>query len=369
MKSGDLDRARHADPAEVVAGQVDEHHVLGALLRVGEQLLGQPDVLLRRSPRGAGCRPAGGRRPASPVTVTSASGEEPTTSNGRLPAGEAQQVHVRRRVGRPQHPVEVERVDRRSASSNRWASTTWKASPARMCSRIRSTPSSNTPGRQVAGAPAAASAGVEHAPRPGGTALRQVGGHRVEPGDGVVVRRSTRRRRSALAMSSTVPSVWSSTARSVTSIIASSGMPRSSALVSRQPLQPADDVVAEVADQPAGQRRQARGARRPRSRRARVADGGQRVGRQVVGEPGHGVAQPLGDAVPLGQHAGAADAHEAVPRPPLALLGRLEQHRARPVAGELAVDADGGLAVGQQPAGHRHDRRSSAANSSRRRAW
>ena len=35
-----------------------------------------------------------------------------------------------------------------------------------------------------------------------------------------------------LAISSTVPSVWSSTARSVTSIIASSGMPRSSTLLS-----------------------------------------------------------------------------------------------------------------------------------------
>ena len=66
-----------------------------------------------------------------------------------------------------------------------------------------------------------------HARRHG---LGEVGGHGVQPGDGVVV--AARTRAATLAMSSTVPSVWSSTARSVTSIIASSGMPRSSMLVS-----------------------------------------------------------------------------------------------------------------------------------------
>ena len=47
-----------ADPAQVVAAEVDEHHVLGALLRVGEQLRGERVVLLRgRAPRaGAGDR-------------------------------------------------------------------------------------------------------------------------------------------------------------------------------------------------------------------------------------------------------------------------------------------------------------------------
>ena len=120
-----------------------------------------------------------------------------------------------------------------------------------------------------------------------------------------------------------------------------------------QPLQPADDVVAQVADQPAGERGQAGHPGRPEPAGQRP-DGGQRVVRQVVGEAGHRVAQPLRDAVPLGQDAGAAHPDEAVPRPPLALLGRLQQHGARPVAGQLAVDADGGLAVGEQPAGDRH---------------
>ena len=37
------------------------------------------------------------------------------------------------------------------------------------------------------------------------------------------------------------------------------------------------------------------------------------------------------------------------------MLGRLEQERAGPAAGELAVDADRGLAVGEQPADDRDD--------------
>ena len=46
-----------------------------------------------------------------------------------------------------------------------------------------------------------------------------------------------------------------------------------------------------------------------------------------------------------------ADERPARPGPPV--LRRLEQERARAVAGELAVDPDRGLVVGEQPAGHR----------------
>ena len=45
----DLDAAVLADAAEVVAAEVDEHHVLGALLRVGEQLARALQVLLGRA--------------------------------------------------------------------------------------------------------------------------------------------------------------------------------------------------------------------------------------------------------------------------------------------------------------------------------
>ena len=41
-----------ADPAEVVAAEVDEHHVLGALLVVGEQFLGESASSSGVAPRG-----------------------------------------------------------------------------------------------------------------------------------------------------------------------------------------------------------------------------------------------------------------------------------------------------------------------------
>ena len=54
----DLDGARRAHPAEVVAAEVDQHQVLGPLLGVGEQLGAERGVLLRgRAARaGAGDR-------------------------------------------------------------------------------------------------------------------------------------------------------------------------------------------------------------------------------------------------------------------------------------------------------------------------
>ena len=50
---------------------------------------------------------------------------------------------------------------------------------------------------------------------------------------------------------------------------------------------------------------------------------------------------------------GGADADERITRPGMSALGRLEQEGADS-AGELAIDADGALTVGQQGAGHRH---------------
>ena len=68
-----------ADAADVVAAEIDEHDVLGALLLVALQLLGQPRCPLRR------LRPRG-RVPAigcvstrDPSTRTSISGDDPTT--------------------------------------------------------------------------------------------------------------------------------------------------------------------------------------------------------------------------------------------------------------------------------------------------
>ena len=55
-----LDRARPAHPAQVVAAEVDQHHVLRALLGVGQQLGLQRRVLGRRRHRAASTRRSGG---------------------------------------------------------------------------------------------------------------------------------------------------------------------------------------------------------------------------------------------------------------------------------------------------------------------
>ena len=55
------DRARLADPAEVVAEHVDDHHVLGLVLRARQQLAGEGAVLLARPASGAGALDRVGR--------------------------------------------------------------------------------------------------------------------------------------------------------------------------------------------------------------------------------------------------------------------------------------------------------------------
>ena len=57
----DVHRAELGDPADVVAGEVDEHHVLGPLLRVLGQLGGHPPVVLVGRRRACGCRRSGAR--------------------------------------------------------------------------------------------------------------------------------------------------------------------------------------------------------------------------------------------------------------------------------------------------------------------
>ena len=82
MNVSTVDRAVLADAAEVVAAEVDEHHVLGALLLVGEQVLGDPRVLGRVAPRGR--VPAIGRVETwRPVTVSSGSGLAPAIWKSR----------------------------------------------------------------------------------------------------------------------------------------------------------------------------------------------------------------------------------------------------------------------------------------------
>ena len=61
----DLDRSVLAHPAEVVPAEVHEHHVLGALLRVAEQLVGLPLVLLLAGAARVSARDRAGFGPAA----------------------------------------------------------------------------------------------------------------------------------------------------------------------------------------------------------------------------------------------------------------------------------------------------------------
>ena len=56
-----MHRAELGDPPDVVAGEVDEHHVLGPLLGVLDQLRRQPPVVLVGAARACGCRRSAAR--------------------------------------------------------------------------------------------------------------------------------------------------------------------------------------------------------------------------------------------------------------------------------------------------------------------
>ena len=95
MRLGDLHAAGARDAADVVAPEVDQHHVLGALLRVGEQL-----ALDRESSSGVAPR---GRVPAIGRSVTLVA-VEPHQDLGRgadhVVVAEVEVVHVGRRIDR-----------------------------------------------------------------------------------------------------------------------------------------------------------------------------------------------------------------------------------------------------------------------------
>ena len=75
----DLDRAVLAHPAEVVAAEVDEHDVLGALLLVLEQLARRCARRPRRRRRAGASRRSAASRRAGRETVSSGSGLAPAT--------------------------------------------------------------------------------------------------------------------------------------------------------------------------------------------------------------------------------------------------------------------------------------------------
>ena len=100
----DADAAVLADAAEVVAPQVHQHHVLGALLGVGQQLVGQLAV-------GAAARAGAGDR-AQLHAPAAHLHERLRRGAGDLEVPEVEEVHVGAGVDRAQAAVDRERLDR-----------------------------------------------------------------------------------------------------------------------------------------------------------------------------------------------------------------------------------------------------------------
>ena len=176
------------DAAEVVAAEVDEHHVLGALLRVALELLGEQRRPRGRRRRAAACRRSGGSSAGRPRPGAAAPGDAPTTSN----VGRPDEEQVRARVDPAQRAVEPDAVERASRSPGPSGGRTTGAARARPGSprRPRSRPwrprrrgctrrarGSSRPGRRATARPrpAAGAVGADRRPRPARRSRRRSG--------------------------------------------------------------------------------------------------------------------------------------------------------------------------------------------------
>ena len=101
------DRARPRNAPEVVPPEVDEHHVLGALLRIALQLLGEELVLGRRGAAGAS---AGNRVGRELVAIDL--DEELRARANHLERGHANEEQVRAGVDAAQAPVQADPIER-----------------------------------------------------------------------------------------------------------------------------------------------------------------------------------------------------------------------------------------------------------------
>ncbi len=357
----DLDAAGLADPAEVVAAEVDEHQVLGALLGVGHQLLGEGGVGLRGGAARAGAGDGVEQR-APVLDLDQRLGAGADDVEGPVdPVGEAEEVHVRARVGGPQDAVDVERgggagrlepLRRHHLEGLARADALLDVVDGRPV--VRAAPAGGELGQL----------GGRQGGGPGGGGAGEVGGHRVEPGDGVRVRLVDAGLEVVVVdrvgdqQDAAVPVVEDGEVRGEEhGQLGQVERSRAGAAgVLADLLQAADDVVAEVAHHAAGEGRQsraldevARGVQRLES----GAQGGERVA--VRGDADGRGAQPMRLTVANGQGSGAADADEGVARPRAAVLRGLQQEGARPLGGQLAVETHRRVAVGEEAAGDGDD--------------
>ena len=102
---GQLDGAVLGDAADVVAAQIDQHHVLGPFLGIGQQFLGQPAVFLLVG----AARARAGQRADGHLAVDHATHDLRRTADQRH-ARRPQEEHERAGVHDPQRAVDLERV-------------------------------------------------------------------------------------------------------------------------------------------------------------------------------------------------------------------------------------------------------------------
>ena len=333
------DAAVLAHAPEVVAAEVHQHHVLGALLLVGEQLSGALEVSLR----GVGARPRAGDRPL--LGAPAGDGDERLGRGaGDLEVLEVEEVHVRAGIDGAQPAVDRERLDRavrapalarndlvRVAGADVLLGSARRrprSPPGRDWTRTR--PAPGVPPASAAPAPPAARARRRSSARPPRRSARVLVGHHVGQHRDLVAQVVERHEHVGHHQRE----------------IGHTGVVRS-----RRPdgrLRRAHEVVAEQAHRAAGERRQ------PLERRRAPAT-------ELLGHERVGVlrfALLAVDGEPAALHADHAARPEAEERPapdPLPLLGRLEQERGRPAA-QLEVGRHRRFAVGDEGVPQRDER-------------
>ena len=107
---GDLDGAELGDPAHIVAAEIEQHQVLGPLLRIGQQLPLQRLVLLGRRAPAAG---AGERADGHHAVAQTHQDLRAGADDGE--AAEIEEEQEGRRVDPPQRAVQRERAAARTA--------------------------------------------------------------------------------------------------------------------------------------------------------------------------------------------------------------------------------------------------------------
>ncbi len=346
-------------PAHVVAGEVDEHDVLGHLLRVLDQLALQPGVLLRGAT--AGSRP--GDRTGGDRSLPQAHHRLGRRSDhGDL--GEPQEVEIGTRVHQPQDPVDVEGVDPELGQveplgQHRLEDVAGVDVLLGGAHRILVEAVGHGPGhvvgRELAGRQ-----------RPGGLGRRThaVDGQLVEAGLGVgmgtleVVVAPRRVDHHVVDQHHPLAPVVEGGELSDDGQDGV-GLPEVVWRRVRQVLDLPDHVVAEVADEPGVQRRQVGQVRRVERAQDRLERGQDPV---RAGDPA--AAQGVEIEVAPGRHVGAVGhdggqrvaADERVATPALTAFHRFEQEAARVTgADDLEEGRDRGDGVGHQLAPHRHD--------------